>query len=137
MCSSDLDMLLVDEAGMASTQNLAALVEIAKESGAVVRMIGDPHQLSAVGSGGLFNSACQITDAVELTEVMRFSGGKNTEQADASLKIRKGDKSGLDVYEQREWVSGGTRQDMVDSAVADYLNDTCWPGSRRAGPTIC
>ena len=70
------DMLLVDEAGMASTQNLAALVEIAKESGAVVRMIGDPHQLSAVGSGGLFNSACQITDAVELTEVMRFPGGK-------------------------------------------------------------
>lgn len=117
------DMLLVDEAGMASTQNLAALVEIAKESGAVVRMIGDPHQLSAVGSGGLFNSACQITDAVELTEVMRFSGGKDTEQADASLKIRKGDKTGLDVYEKREWVSGGTRQDMVDSAVADYLDD--------------
>ena len=55
--------------------------------------------------------------------MMRFSGGKDTEQADASLKIRKGDKSGLDVYEQREWVSGGTRQDMVDSAVADYLND--------------
>src|SRR5699024_10723576 len=38
------DMLLVDEAGMASTENLAALTEIAAESGAVLRLIGDPKQ---------------------------------------------------------------------------------------------
>ena len=38
------DMLLVDEAGMASTENLAALTEIAAESGAILRLIGDPKQ---------------------------------------------------------------------------------------------
>ncbi|MFD2395542.1 AAA family ATPase [Dietzia aerolata] len=46
-------MLLVDEAGMASTENLAALTEIAAESGAVLRLVGDPKQLSAVETGGL------------------------------------------------------------------------------------
>lgn len=117
------DMLLVDEAGMASTQNLSALVEIAQATGAVVRMIGDPYQLSAVGSGGLFGAACNLTDAVELTHVMRFSKGTDIEQADASLQIRRGDKDGIDLYEQRGWVAGGARTEMLNQAVADYLDD--------------
>lgn len=118
------DMLLVDEAGMASTQNLAALVEIAEASGAIIRMIGDPYQLSAVGSGGLFATACTTTNAVELTSVMRFAKGKDTEQADASLRIRKGDTTGLDLYENRGWVTGGGRSEMLHQAVTDYLADT-------------
>ncbi len=45
-------MLLVDESGMASTHQLDALVQIAAEHGAVVRLIGDPPaQLSAVNAG--------------------------------------------------------------------------------------
>ncbi|MBP0662067.1 AAA family ATPase, partial [Mycobacterium tuberculosis] len=53
------DMLLVDEAGMSSTENLAALTEIATESGAVVRLIGDPKQLAAVETGGLFGEVAR------------------------------------------------------------------------------
>ena len=33
-------MLLVDEAGMATTADLAALTEIAQETGAIVRLVG-------------------------------------------------------------------------------------------------
>lgn len=117
------DMLLVDEAGMASTQSLAALVEIAQASGAVVRMIGDPYQLAAVGCSGLFNTCCNLTKAIGLQQVMRFSQGQDRQQAEASLNIRKGDRSGLNLYEDREWVGGGSRLDMLERAVSSYLDD--------------
>lgn len=117
------DMLLVDEAGMATTDNLAALTEIAEQSGAVVRLIGDPHQLDAVGTGGLFGTLCRYSDAAELTQVMRFSHGTDTEQADASLAIRRGDTDAVDFYDNRDWISGGTRETMLAQAVENYLND--------------
>lgn len=115
------DMLLVDEAGMASTDDLAAIVEIADETGAVVRMVGDPYQLDAVETGGLFRTVCKRTSAVELDQVMRQ--GDDTAQAHAGLKIRRGDASGLDEYDRRGWISGGTRSDMVSSAVDAWLAD--------------
>jgi len=117
------DMLLVDEAGMATTDNLAALAEIADQSGAVVRLIGDPHQLDAVGTGGLFGTMCRYNDSVELTDVMRFSHGNDTAQAEASLGIRRGDQDALEFYDQRGWVTGGTRADMLVQAADAYLAD--------------
>lgn len=118
------DMLLVDEAGMATTDNLAALVEIAEATGAVVRLIGDPQQLDAVGTGGLFDTMCRYNNAVELTDVMRFSHGKDTEQAEASIGLRSGDTSAVDFYEARDWLAGGTREHMLVEAVNAYLADT-------------
>ncbi|MCQ9334497.1 relaxase domain-containing protein [Corynebacterium phoceense] len=118
------DMLLVDEAGMATTDNLAALTEIAEESGAVVRFIGDPQQLDAVGTGGLFASMCRFNDAAELTDVMRFEHGNDTEQADASLAVRRGDTDAVSFYESRGWVTGGTRDALLVDAVDAYLADT-------------
>ncbi|MCQ4626107.1 relaxase domain-containing protein, partial [Corynebacterium sp. CCUG 69979] len=118
------DMLLVDEAGMATTDNLAALTEIAQQSGAVLRLIGDPEQLDAVGTGGLFATMCRYSDAAELTEVMRFEHGNDTAQADASLALRRGDTDAVDFYDQRHWLAGGTRETMLSQAVESYLADT-------------
>lgn len=117
------DMLLVDEAGMATTENLAALTEIARAAGAVVRLVGDPHQLDAVGTGGLFAALCKASDPAELTDVMRFSHGNDTEQATASLRLRDGDPAALNFYESRDWVRGGTRGAMLTDAVEAYLAD--------------
>ena len=77
------DMLLVDEAGMASTDQLAALTEIAEQTGAVVRLVGDPSQLSAVAGGGIFAEVCQTPGTPELRQVMRM--GSDTEQAEATV----------------------------------------------------
>ena len=46
------DLVLVDEAGMAGTRRLDWLVTYARERGAVVRLLGDPSQMSAVEAGG-------------------------------------------------------------------------------------
>lgn len=115
------DMLLVDEAGMATTDDLAAIVEIAAATGAVVRMVGDPHQLDAVETGGLFRTLCKRTDAVELDQVMRV--GDDTDQAEAGLKLRHGDVEGLDLFFERGWVRDGARADMLTTAAQAYLAD--------------
>ncbi|WJY64109.1 Multifunctional conjugation protein TraI [Corynebacterium atrinae] len=117
------DMLLVDEAGMATTENLAALTEIAEASGAVLRLIGDPHQLDAVGAGGLFAALCKASDPAELTDVMRFAHGNDAEQAEASLNLRAGNLAALKFYEDRDWITGGTRTEMLTDAVEAYLAD--------------
>ena len=65
--------------------NLAALTEIAAASGAVVRLIGDPKQLAAVETGGLFADLTRTPGTVELSEVMRM--GADTEQAEATLAL--------------------------------------------------
>lgn len=115
------DMLLLDEAGMATTADLAALVEIAQATGAVVRMVGDPHQLDAVETGGLFRTLVKRDQSVELDQVMRM--GADTDQATAGLAIRHGDVNGLDLYQDRGWVHHGARADMVTDAAHAHLAD--------------
>ncbi|AJK70173.1 MobF family relaxase [Corynebacterium marinum] len=115
------DMLLLDEAGMATTADLAALVEIAQASGAVVRMVGDPHQLDAVETGGLFRTLVKRDQSVELDQVMRM--GADTAQATAGLAIRHGDATGLKLYHSRGWVHHGARSDMVTAAAHAHLAD--------------
>src|SRR5699024_8869952 len=115
------DMLLVDEAGMATTADLAALTEIADETGAVIRMVGDPHQLDAVATGGRSRTLVRHSNAVELDTVMRM--GADVEQADTSTRLRHGDVTALDLYRPRGWVHGGARQDMIVDAVEAHLGD--------------
>ncbi|AGF73883.1 hypothetical protein A605_14567 (plasmid) [Corynebacterium halotolerans YIM 70093 = DSM 44683] len=115
------DMLLVDEAGMATTADLAALTEIAQATGAIVRLVGDPHQLDAVETGGLLRTIVKHDHSTELDQVMRV--GDDTAQADAGLKIRHGDTTGLDLYAQRGWIHGGNREDQILTATTAYLQD--------------
>lgn len=114
-------MLLVDEASLASTLDLAAVVEIAKERGAIVRLLGDPAQLDAVETGGLLRYLAEHTGAPELTTVVRF--GDDLAQAENSLLLRSGDSTGLDLLYDRELVREGTREEMIGHAVQNYLHD--------------
>ena len=117
------DMIIVDEAGMASTPNIGSLLEIAEEAGAVVRFIGDHKQLGAVENGGLFGAMVNASGRTDnqLSEVVRFGG--DSEQSATSLRLREGDSSTFDFYAERGWVNGGARSDMLDKAAADYLAD--------------
>jgi len=116
------DMLLVDEAGMASTEQLAALTEIATAAGAVVRMVGDPAQLSAVAGGGIFSEVCRTPGTPELRQVVRM--GADTAQAEATLGLRDGDPTALELYSSRDWITGGSREQMLTAAAGAYLADT-------------
>jgi conjugative relaxase-like TrwC/TraI family protein len=84
------DLLLVDEAGMLDQDTARALLTIADEAGARVALVGDRHQLPAVGRGGVLDHAlawAHPTAVVSLEKVHRFT---DPDYAALSLTMRKG-----------------------------------------------
>jgi ATP-dependent exoDNAse (exonuclease V) alpha subunit len=65
------DILVVDEAGMLGTRQLAALATDTARAGAKLILIGDPKQLSAIEAGGLFTALARRLPVVELTDNRR------------------------------------------------------------------
>jgi len=115
-------MLLVDEAGMTATADLAALVELARTRGAVLRLVGDPHQLSAVESGGALRLLAADTRAPELADVVRFA---DAAEADAGLAVRAGHSDAAwAFYHDRGRVQSGSAEEMREQVLAAHLADT-------------
>ncbi|WP_207210507.1 MobF family relaxase [Nocardioides zhouii] len=88
------DVLLVDEAGMLDQDTARALFAIADRAHATVALLGDRHQLPAVGRGGVLDLATRWvspTAHLELQSVHRFS---DPAYADLSLLMRTGECSG-------------------------------------------
>ncbi|MEU6618580.1 MobF family relaxase [Streptomyces parvus] len=121
------DLIIVDEAGMAGSKRLAAVVAEAERAGAVVRLIGDPFQLSAVESGGALRLLANVTEVVELESVHRF---RTPGEAAASLDLRNGEPdTAWAWYLKNSRVVAGTREQMVHRIFAD------WQGDIEAGRT--
>ncbi|WP_019632499.1 MobF family relaxase [Actinomadura atramentaria] len=114
------DVVLVDEAGMAGTPALDRLVAIAAQRGAVVRLLGDHRQLGAVESGGALRLIATDVGAAELTTLYRFA---DPAEAEATLRLRVGDASGLDFYLRNKRVQSGSRQAMIEEAYAGWKAD--------------
>ena len=88
------DVLLVDEAGMLDQDTARALFAIADRAHATVALLGDRHQLPAVGRGGVLDLAARWVRPEahhELESVHRFS---DPAYADLSLLMRTGERSG-------------------------------------------
>ncbi len=123
-------LLIVDEAGMAGTLDLAAVVDFAGKRGASVRLVGDDRQLAAVGAGGLLRDIERTHGAVTLAEVRRFShpdGSPNRAEAAASLALRRGDPTGLGYYLDHGRIHVGDVTTTADEAFA------AWAADRAAG----
>ncbi len=88
------DLLLIDEAGMLDQDTALALLTIADETGARIALVGDRHQLPAVGRGGVLDHAvtwAHPTAVVSLEKVHRFT---DPYYAALSLQMRAGDDPG-------------------------------------------
>jgi len=85
-------LLLVDEAGMAGTADLAELIRTVTNAGGSVRLVGDTAQLSSPAAGGLLRDLVRTHGAAELQTAVRFT---DPAEAAASLAIRTGDPAGL------------------------------------------
>ncbi len=114
-------LILVDEAGMASTRDLDQLVALAAERGAVVRMIGDSAQLNAVDAGGALGMLARETSAPELVDVVRF---RDPAEATASLALRTGDDTAIEFYRTHDRMIGGTDDELLVRLLDDHLADT-------------
>lgn len=83
------DVLVVDEAGMLDQDTARALLHLAAHTGARVALMGDRHQLPAVGRGGVLDLAARYAAGwcVSLEGVRRF---RDPEYARISLRMRRG-----------------------------------------------
>ena len=112
------DLVLMDEASMVATPDLADVVTQAAAAGAKVILAGDTQQLQAVENGGGMSLLAGALGYTQLTQPVRFRAA--WEQA-ASLRLRDGDTSVLAEYDQHARIRGGEPEQMMDAAAAAYL----------------
>ncbi len=114
-------LLVIDETGMSSTEQLDRVRKVAEQSGAKMLWTGDHQQLDSVGAGGVLRLLAQDVPVFELGEVHRF---ERDWEKDASLRLRDGDRSALAEYDARGRIFEGTDEAMRDQAYRHYLADT-------------
>jgi hypothetical protein len=112
------DKLVIDEAGQVGTADLALIQQAAGPAG--VLAVGDPAQLGPVEAGGWFTWFASELGAAKLSEVRRFA---SPWEADASLQLRRGDKSALAAYDAHGRIRAGDRESMHDKAALAFLAD--------------
>lgn len=120
--------VIVDEAAMVSTPRLVDLVELAGRRGWRLALVGDPLQFSAVGRAGMFDPLVATHGAIELGQVHRFDAPWERE---ASLRLRRGETTVVDVYDQQGRIHGGTAGQMR-RAVVDSWWEATLKGERAA-----
>ena len=114
-------LVIIDEASMASTMELATLARATNSVGAKLLLVGDDAQLGAADTGGAFRLIARDTEAAELTDVWRFT---NPWERDASLALRRGELTAIDMYDDYNRLTAGSSANMEDAAYKAWLTDT-------------
>ncbi|MGD9961484.1 MobF family relaxase [Nocardioides sp.] len=118
-------LVIVDEASLASTRTLDRLAAIAAEAGAKLLLVGDWAQLQSVDAGGAFALlASARDDTPELRDIHRFT---HEWEKTASLDLRDGRVEAIGTYSREKRLREGTTDEMIDAA---YL---AWRADSQAG----
>jgi hypothetical protein len=123
-------VVVVDEAGMVGTRQLAALLTKVEHAGAKAVLVGDDKQLPEIAAGGAFRALKDKLPAVELSEVRRQ---KQSWERDALELLREGRSTeAVEVYGDRGRLVVG--QDAVETRallVADW-----WAASQQGSAVM-
>ena len=116
-------LVVVDEASLASTFALDELKSAALDARAKVVLVGDGAQLSSVDAGGMFRTLVRDRgdNAPTLADVRRFAAAWEKE---ASLGVRNGSTSALSAYANHGRITDGTRDKMLDALYDAWRADT-------------
>jgi hypothetical protein len=116
-------LVVVDEASLASSFALDELMSAALDAQAKVVLVGDWAQLSSVDAGGMFRTLVRdrSEDVPTLADVRRF---KADWEKEASLGVRSGTRSALGTYAAHGRIKDGTRDEMLDALYTAWKADT-------------
>ncbi|OIQ88908.1 multifunctional conjugation protein TraI [mine drainage metagenome] len=114
-------LVIVDEASLASTASLDAVVAQAEAAGAKVLLVGDDAQLSAVDAGGAFALLADRGRPARLTSLWRFT---HPWEAAATLSLREGNPRVLDTYLEHGRIHDGPSEAMLEDAYTAWSADT-------------
>ncbi len=104
-------LVVIDEAGMADTLALDTVVSYVTARGGSVRLVGDDHQLAAIGAGGVLRDLQATHGAVRLTELLRFA---DPAEGAATLALREGHVEALGFYLDHDRVHVGDLATVTD-----------------------
>lgn len=113
-------LVIVDEASMVSTYQLAALTDQAQAAGAKVLLAGDPAQLDSIDAGGILGWLDRTGHAAQLTTIHRFS---HAWEREACLQLRNGNFDGIKHYQGHGRIKHGNDSDMANAAYAAWNQD--------------
>ena len=114
------DVLVLDESSQASTEDVKALAEAARLSGARMILAGDTEQLASPEAGGVMRLLAAEHGYYQLSNVRRFSASW---EGPASLRLRDGDPAAIREYVNHGRVREGTQAEMYDQALSLWLGD--------------
>ena len=115
-------MVVVDEAGMVGSRQLAQVSDLVEEASGKLILIGDHHQLAEIEAGGLFAALTARLPAVELTENVRQ---EHEWERTALSELRHGSANrAVAMYKQRDRVNiAATTDGTVHRAVQNWYRD--------------
>src|SRR5258708_17178824 len=103
---------------MMPMRHLAWLPGLAERTGGKVCVTGDHQQLAAVESGGGMMLAASHLGYTQLSVPVRFD---EEWERDASLRLRMGDQSALEDYDEHGRITGGPREEVFALARRAYV----------------
>jgi DNA primase catalytic core len=113
-------LVIIDEAGMAGTADLAQAVDYIIGRGGSVRLVGDDQQLASIAAGGVLRDIAEQAGAVTLSELHRFA---DPAEGAATLALRLGDPAGLGFYLDNQRVHVGDETTVTNDAYQAWSAD--------------
>lgn len=122
------EVLVVDEAGMIGTRQMARVTAKINDVGAKLVLVGDPDQLQPIESGTPFRRLVDTHGASRLTEIHRQ---RTQWQKQASLDLANGRISkAVAQYEDKQSVTrSDTRGNALEALVESYAMDVAANGN--------
>src|SRR5205807_4698331 len=122
-------VVMVDEAAMVGTRDLARLCELAGRAGAKVVLVGDDRQPPAIDAGGAFGALARGVGAIQLGDNRRQEAAWERR---ALAELRSGDPQvALDAYRDHgRLVEAGSAE-----AVREAMVDAWWE-ARSSGASV-
>ena len=115
-------VVIVDEAGMVGSRQLAEVSDLVEAASGKLILIGDHHQLAEIDAGGLFNALAVRVPAVDLTENVRQD---QEWERTALAELRHGSVNrAVAMYHRRGQINiAATTDDTISQAVQNWYRD--------------
>ncbi|MFG1316385.1 Ti-type conjugative transfer relaxase TraA [Xanthobacter autotrophicus] len=115
-------VLVLDEAGMVASRQMARFVEAAVRAGAKLVLVGDPEQLQPIEAGAAFRAIVERIGYAELETIYRQ---REQWMRAASMDLARGRiAEALAAYQQQGRVLGSVlKAEAVASLIADWNRD--------------
>ncbi len=115
-------VIVLDEAGMVSSRQMAMLVETVTRAGAKLVLVGDPEQLQPIEAGAAFRA---IADRIGYAELETIYRQRQQWMRDASLDLARGNiRKAVDAYTTHGRTIGlRLKDEAVESLIAAWDRD--------------